>query len=122
MEILFPILLILFVLFVIRQILKAGKAEEYEIISIKDKIDAPSFDHTLYEYTSVCGDIEVNYKSLPSFNSAFITLLKKYAQEGWELYKVETVWEHRKPGCLGTLLGWNIARVPHQVFIFRKKK
>ena len=122
MEILVIVVILAVVVFLIRAILKGNKKEDGEIIHIQDRINTPSFDHTSHEYTCICGEIEVNYAKLSSFNEGFLTLLKKYAQEGWELYRIETVWEHQKYGCLGSILGWNISRVPHQVFIFRKKK
>ncbi len=49
-------------------------------------------------------------------------VVNKYADDGWEFFRVDTVGVKSEPGCLASLFGHKAELVSYYVVTFRKEK
>lgn len=76
----------------------------------------------MYEYKVLSGQITVDYKKKETFEIALEKMLNSMQEQGWEFFSPGTITEMVSPGCLGMLFGHKEQIIPHQTFIFRRKK
>lgn len=55
-----------------------------------------------------------------TISSQLESVINHYSEQGWEFYSLEKVNIQVKPGCLGTLLGFQVTFVTFDQIVFRQ--